>query len=178
MSIFDNIKSLLFVFILLVSDVHRCPRFRKPAQIRINSNRIRFQGSRVYRGHVWHQKYKNRKAGVKNYRTYSFNRLLKISLSLRYIASDPVFGQNRILILIYLYILYINVMALAFQYLPVVWIWIRQENNCHWLPWYRFQVNKILSLVKNPRVGISILKIRFVQSRDFWIQYFFTGSDL
>ena len=49
-------------------------------------------------GDVWHQKYKNKKEGVKNYLTYSFNRLLKISLSLRYRAPDPVFGQNRILI--------------------------------------------------------------------------------
>ena len=41
---------------------------------------------------------KDKKEGVKNYLTYSFNKLLKISLSLRYRAPDLVFGQSRILI--------------------------------------------------------------------------------
>ena len=36
--------------------------------------------------------------GFKNYLKYSSNKLLKISLRLRYKAPDPVFGQNRILI--------------------------------------------------------------------------------
>ena len=43
---------------------HRCPRFRKPARIRLNSDRIR--GSRPYRG-VLHQDYNNNKEGVKHY---------------------------------------------------------------------------------------------------------------
>ena len=48
-------------------------------------------------GDVWHHKYKNKKE-LKNYLKYSSNRLLNISFSLRCRASDPVFGQNRILI--------------------------------------------------------------------------------
>ena len=55
-------------------------------------------GALCLTGDVWHQKYKNKKEGVQNYLSYSFNRLLNISLSLRYRSSDPVFGQNRILI--------------------------------------------------------------------------------
>ena len=49
-------------------------------------------------GNFWHQKYKNKKEGFKNYLKYLFKRLLKISLRLRYRGPDPVFGQNRILI--------------------------------------------------------------------------------
>ena len=54
--------------------------------------------------YVWHQKYENKKEGVQSNLTYSFNRILKISLSLRYRSPDPVFGQNRILIPEYNYI--------------------------------------------------------------------------
>ena len=86
MNILDNIKSLLFCFhtfgVRRTIDVLES---EKPARIR---------GSRAYRGRLTPKVYKQKKKAL----TYSFNRLLKISLSLRYRALDPVFGQNRILI--------------------------------------------------------------------------------
>ena len=96
MNILDNIKSLLFYFhtfgvrrTIYVLDSENQPGSGK---IRTGSGALGLTGD------VWHQKYKNKKGGVKSYLTYSFNRLLKISLSLRYNDPDPVFGQNRILI--------------------------------------------------------------------------------
>ena len=62
---------------------HKCPRFRKPAWIRI-------QGSRVYKGRlipkVWKQKRRLSKLS-----TIFFNGILKISLRFRYKPLDPVF---------------------------------------------------------------------------------------
>ena len=49
-------------------------------------------------GNVWHQKYENKKGSFKKHLKYIINRLLKISLRLRYRNPDPVCGQNRILI--------------------------------------------------------------------------------
>ena len=48
-------------------------------------------------GEVWHKVWKY-KESFNNYLKYSFNRLFKVFLRLRYRAPDPVFGQNRILI--------------------------------------------------------------------------------
>ena len=62
---------------------YRCANFRKPAL--------------GITGDVWHRKYGHKKEGLTNYLKYSLNRLLKIFLSLRCRAPDPVFGQNRIL---------------------------------------------------------------------------------
>ena len=96
MNILDNIKSLLFCFhtfgVRRTIDVLDSENQPGSGKIRTGSGALGLTGD------VWHQKYKNKKEGVKNYLTYSFNRLLKISLSLRYRAPDPVFGQNRILI--------------------------------------------------------------------------------
>ena len=74
---------------------HRCARFRKPARIRSNSDRIR--GSRAYRGRLTPKVCKQKRRHQKLSKIF-INRLFKISLSLRCRAPDPVFGQNRILI--------------------------------------------------------------------------------
>ena len=89
MNILDNIKSLLFCFHTF--------GVRRTIYV-LDSENQPGSGALGLTGDVWHQKYKNKKEGVQNYLTYSFNRLLKISLSLRYRAPDPVYGQNRILI--------------------------------------------------------------------------------
>ena len=80
MNILDNIKSLLFCFHTF--------GVRRTIYV-LDSENQPGSGALGLTGDVWHQEYKNQKDGVKNYLTYSFNRLLKISLSWRYRAPDP-----------------------------------------------------------------------------------------
>ena len=47
---------------------------------------------------VWHQKYENKKEGLKNYLEFSFNSNLDISYRSGYRALDPKFCKNRIFI--------------------------------------------------------------------------------
>ena len=75
MNILDNFESLLFCSHTFSVRRHR---FRKPAWIRIRKSM------------------KEKKGGFQNYLEYSFNKIIKISLRLRYKALDPVFGQSRI----------------------------------------------------------------------------------
>ena len=102
MNILDKFISLLFCFhtfgvrrTIYVLDSENQPGSGS-GKIRTGSGTG--SGALVLTGDVWHQKYKNKKEGVRNYLRYSFNRLLKIFLSFRYRAPDPVFGQNRILV--------------------------------------------------------------------------------
>ena len=81
MNILDNIKSLLFCF--HTSDVRR-------TIYDLYSENQPGSGALVFTGNIWHQKYKSKKEGVKNYLRYSSNRLFKISLSLRYRAGSGI----------------------------------------------------------------------------------------
>ena len=96
MNMLDNIKSLFFCFHTFGGrrTIYVLDSENQPGSGKIGTG----SGALGLTGDVWHQKYKNIKEAVKNYLTYLFRRLLKISLSLRYRDPDPVFGQNRILI--------------------------------------------------------------------------------